>query len=63
MVKTRIQLEPKGSADASMLRMTRKIVTTEGVSGLAAGFGPTAFGYLVQGGAKFTFFELFKASI
>lgn len=61
VVKTRIQLEPKGSADASMLKMTRKIMASEGPSGLLTGFGATAVGYLIQGGAKFAGFEFFKA--
>lgn len=61
VVKTRIQLEPKGSADASMLKMTRKIISSEGPGGLLTGFGPTAVGYLIQGGSKFAGFEYFKA--
>ncbi|CAO1638071.1 unnamed protein product [Parajaminaea phylloscopi] len=61
VVKTRIQLEPKGSADASMLKMTRKIIASEGAAGLLTGFGPTAVGYLIQGGAKFAGFEYFKS--
>ena len=33
----------------------------EGLSSLLLGFRPTMTGYLLQGGAKFGFFELFKA--
>ncbi|KIS72033.1 uncharacterized protein UMAG_00455 [Mycosarcoma maydis] len=59
VVKTRIQLEPKGSKE-TMLSMGRKIVSTEGPAGLLTGFGPTAVGYLIQGGAKFAGYEFFK---
>ncbi|CEH19516.1 mitochondrial carrier [Ceraceosorus bombacis] len=60
VVKTRIQLEPKGSKLNGMATMTRHIIASEGPSGLLAGFGPTAVGYLIQGGAKFAGFEFFK---
>ncbi|PWZ02564.1 mitochondrial carrier [Testicularia cyperi] len=59
VVKTRIQLEPKGTKE-SMLSMGRKIVASEGPAGLLTGFGPTAVGYLIQGGAKFAGYEFFK---
>ncbi|CCF54205.1 hypothetical protein NDA11_001443 [Ustilago hordei] len=59
VVKTRIQLEPKGSKE-TMLSMGRKIVASEGPAGLLTGFGPTAVGYLIQGGAKFAGYEFFK---
>lgn len=59
VVKTRIQLEPKGTK-ASMLSMGRQIVSSEGPAGLLTGFGPTAVGYLIQGGAKFAGYEFFK---
>lgn len=59
VVKTRIQLEPKGSKE-SMLSMGRKIIASEGPAGLLTGFGPTAVGYLIQGGAKFAGYEFFK---
>lgn len=59
VVKTRIQLEPKGSKE-SMLTMGRKIIASEGPAGLLTGFGPTAVGYLIQGGAKFAGYEYFK---
>ena len=59
VVKTRLQLEPKGSK-LNMVSMARSIVASEGVSGLMTGFGPTAVGYLIQGGSKFCGFEFFK---
>ncbi|EPQ26252.1 uncharacterized protein PFL1_06187 [Pseudozyma flocculosa PF-1] len=59
VVKTRLQLEPKGSK-YTMVSMARNIVATEGPSGLLTGFGPTAVGYLIQGGAKFAGYEFFK---
>ncbi len=59
MVKTRIQLEPKGSK-ATMVSMAKEIVKSEGPQGLLTGFGPTAVGYFVQGGSKFCGYEYFK---
>lgn len=59
VVKTRLQLEPKGSK-YTMTSMARKIVQTEGPGGLLTGFAPTAVGYLIQGGAKFCGYEFFK---
>jgi solute carrier family 25 (mitochondrial phosphate transporter), member 3 len=49
VVKTRIQLEPKGSKP-NMVTMARNIMASEGPAGLMTGFGATATGYLVQGG-------------
>lgn len=43
-----------------MLRAGRSIVAKEGASALLTGFGPTAVGYLVQGGSKFAGYEFFK---
>ena len=43
-----------------MVRAARTIVANEGTSALLTGFGPTAVGYLVQGGAKFAGYEFFK---
>jgi solute carrier family 25 phosphate transporter 3 len=56
VVKTRIQIDPalKGN---SLLVAGRKIVAAEGTKGLLTGFGPTAVGYLFQGGAKFAGYE------
>ncbi|PWN49996.1 mitochondrial carrier [Violaceomyces palustris] len=59
VVKTRLQLEPAGSRQ-TMVSMAKNIVTTEGPTGLLTGFGPTAVGYLIQGGAKFCGYEFFK---
>lgn len=59
VVKTRIQLDPKLKA-LGMLGTGRDIVAKEGVKGLATGFGATAVGYLVQGGAKFAGYEYWK---
>ncbi|KAH7156693.1 mitochondrial carrier domain-containing protein [Dactylonectria macrodidyma] len=59
VVKTRIQVDDalKGY---NMIKAGRTIVAKEGASTLLTGFGPTAVGYLVQGGAKFAGYELFK---
>jgi len=59
VVKTRIQVDDalKGY---NMVKATRTIVGKEGASALLTGFGPTAVGYLVQGGAKFAGYEFFK---
>ncbi|KAI9638257.1 mitochondrial carrier domain-containing protein [Dioszegia hungarica] len=59
VVKTRIQIDPalKGN---SLLVAGRKIVAAEGTKGLLTGFGPTAVGYLFQGGAKFAGYEAAK---
>ena len=59
VVKTRIQVDDslKGY---NMMRAGRTIVAKEGASALLTGFGPTAVGYLVQGGAKFAGYEFFK---
>jgi solute carrier family 25 phosphate transporter 3 len=56
VVKTRIQIDPalKGK---SLLTAGRSIVAAEGPKGLLTGFGPTAVGYLLQGGAKFAGYE------
>ncbi|KAI1074528.1 mitochondrial phosphate carrier protein [Whalleya microplaca] len=59
VVKTRIQVDDalKGQ---NMVRAARQIVSKEGASALLTGFGPTAVGYLVQGGGKFAGYEYFK---
>ncbi|KAM3498449.1 hypothetical protein MY10362_008234 [Beauveria mimosiformis] len=59
VVKTRIQVDDslKGY---NMIRAGRTIVAKEGASALLTGFGPTAVGYLVQGGGKFAGYEFFK---
>jgi solute carrier family 25 phosphate transporter 3 len=59
VVKTRIQVDDalKGY---NMIRAGRSIVAGEGAAALLTGFGPTAVGYLVQGGGKFAGYEFFK---
>ncbi|EJU03151.1 mitochondrial carrier [Dacryopinax primogenitus] len=59
VIKTRIQIDPalKGH---SLLSGGRKIVAAEGPAALLTGFGPTAVGYLIQGGAKFSGYEFWK---
>ncbi|CAD6577350.1 MAG: hypothetical protein CYPHOPRED_000220 [Cyphobasidiales sp. Tagirdzhanova-0007] len=47
----------------NMLVAGRDIVAKEGTSVLLTGFGPTAFGYLLQGGAKFAGYEFWKAKL
>ncbi|EMD39527.1 hypothetical protein CERSUDRAFT_111850 [Gelatoporia subvermispora B] len=59
VVKTRIQIDP-ALARKSLLAGGRYIVANEGPAALLTGFGPTAVGYLVQGGAKFAGYEFWK---
>ncbi|GAB0132779.1 hypothetical protein EsDP_00001205 [Epichloe bromicola] len=59
VVKTRIQVDD-AMKGLNMVKATRTIVANEGTSALLTGFGPTAVGYLVQGGAKFAGYEYFK---
>jgi hypothetical protein len=47
-------------ARQSLLSGGRAIVRKEGPSALLTGFGPTAVGYFVQGGAKFAGYEFWK---
>lgn len=44
----------------NMVRAARQIVGKEGAAALLTGFGPTAVGYLIQGGGKFAGYEFFK---
>lgn len=44
----------------NMVSAGRTIIAKEGTSALLTGFGPTAVGYLVQGGGKFAGYEFFK---
>jgi solute carrier family 25 (mitochondrial phosphate transporter), member 3 len=62
VVKTRIQVDPslKGKG---LLTAGRTIVAAEGPAALLTGFGPTAVGYLVQGGMKFAGYEYFKGQL
>ncbi|KAI1485894.1 mitochondrial phosphate carrier protein [Biscogniauxia mediterranea] len=59
VVKTRIQVDD-AMKGLNMVRAARQIVAKEGASALLTGFGPTAVGYLVQGGSKFAGYEFFK---
>ncbi|OAQ62860.1 mitochondrial phosphate carrier protein [Pochonia chlamydosporia 170] len=59
VVKTRIQVDD-AMKGLNMVRAAKAIVAKEGTSALLTGFGPTAVGYLVQGGAKFAGYEFFK---
>ncbi|CDZ96182.1 mitochondrial carrier [Phaffia rhodozyma] len=59
IIKTRIQIDPALKRN-SMLTAGRKIVAAEGAAGLMTGFGPTAVGYLIQGGLKFAGYEYMK---
>jgi len=59
VIKTRIQIDP-ALARHSLLSGGRYIVAKQGPSALLTGFGPTAVGYLVQGGAKFAGYEYWK---
>ncbi|KAI0399192.1 mitochondrial phosphate carrier protein [Xylaria palmicola] len=59
VVKTRIQVDD-AMKGMNMVRAARQIVAKEGASALLTGFGPTAVGYLIQGGAKFAGYEYFK---
>ncbi|KAI0822025.1 mitochondrial carrier [Trametes gibbosa] len=59
VVKTRIQVDP-AMARMSLLSGGRMIIANEGPAALLTGFGPTAVGYLAQGGAKFAGYEFWK---
>ncbi|KAJ3573989.1 hypothetical protein NP233_g2060 [Leucocoprinus birnbaumii] len=59
VVKTRIQVDPAFKTH-SLVSGTRHIISAEGPRALLTGFGPTAVGYLVQGGAKFAGYEYWK---
>ncbi|KAF4617768.1 hypothetical protein D9613_006149 [Agrocybe pediades] len=59
VVKTRIQIDPAFKS-LSFVSGTRTIIAKEGPRALLTGFGPTAVGYLAQGGAKFAGYEYWK---
>lgn len=44
-----------------MISGTRHVIAKQGARALLTGFGPTAVGYFVQGGAKFSGYEYWKA--
>lgn len=62
VVKTRMQLG-KLDQKQGMINGFRRVVATEGVSGLYTGVGATAVGYFVQGWCKFGGFEFFKIQL
>ena len=56
-------LGPKQRSEVTKCALSgagRKIVAAEGSSALLTGFGPTAVGYFIQGGAKFAGYEFWK---
>jgi len=59
VVKTRIQIDP-AFKKLGILSGTRHLIANEGPKALLTGFGPTAVGYLVQGGGKFAGYEFWK---
>ncbi|KAH9480646.1 Mitochondrial phosphate carrier protein [Psilocybe cubensis] len=59
VVKTRIQIDPTFKGH-SFVSGSRKLLAAEGPRGFLTGFGPTAVGYLAQGGAKFAGYEYWK---
>jgi solute carrier family 25 phosphate transporter 3 len=62
VVKTRIQIDP-ALRGKGLLTAGKGIVAAEGAGALLTGFGPTAVGYLVQGGIKFSGYEFFKGKL
>lgn len=58
VVKTRMQLEP--AKYPGMIGGFRTVIAEEGAGALLTGFGPTVFGYFVQGWFKFGGVEFFK---
>ncbi|KAF8442922.1 mitochondrial carrier domain-containing protein [Boletus edulis BED1] len=60
VVKTRIQVDP-AYKNLNMISGTRYVIAKQGAQALLTGFGPTAVGYFVQGGAKFAGYEYWKA--
>ncbi|KAF7288537.1 hypothetical protein HMN09_01382700 [Mycena chlorophos] len=59
VVKTRIQVDPAFKG-LGIISGTRLVLTKESPAALLTGFGPTAVGYLAQGGAKFAGYEFWK---
>ncbi|RDB18027.1 Mitochondrial phosphate carrier protein [Hypsizygus marmoreus] len=59
VVKTRIQIDPAFKG-LGFLSGTRQLIAKESLAALLTGIGPTAVGYLVQGGTKFAGYELWK---
>lgn len=59
-MKTRIQIDP-AYKNLNIASGTRYIIAKQGPRALLTGFGPTAVGYFIQGGAKFSGYEYWKA--
>jgi len=62
VVKTRIQVDPSFKG-RGMISVGKDLVAKNGPGVLMTGFGPTAVGYLLQGGAKFAGYEYWKAKL
>ncbi|KEI38731.1 uncharacterized protein L969DRAFT_94916 [Mixia osmundae IAM 14324] len=62
VIKTTVQVNPKFKG-MGILSGGRALVSAEGPSVLMTGFGPTAAGYLLQGGAKFAGYEFWKKQL
>ncbi|KIY71248.1 mitochondrial carrier [Cylindrobasidium torrendii FP15055 ss-10] len=62
VVKTRIQIDPAYKR-LGIVTGTRYVIANEGPRALLTGFGPTAVGYLAQGGAKFAGYEFWKVQL
>eukprot|EP00547_Thalassionema_nitzschioides_P000717 CAMPEP_0194216416 /NCGR_PEP_ID=MMETSP0156-20130528/18932_1 /TAXON_ID=33649 /ORGANISM="Thalassionema nitzschioides, Strain L26-B" /LENGTH=303 /DNA_ID=CAMNT_0038945179 /DNA_START=588 /DNA_END=1499 /DNA_ORIENTATION=+ len=62
VVKTRKQVDPD-LVNQNFIQATQTIVQTEGLSTLLAGFGPTTFGYLIEGSLKFGIYEILKPTM
>lgn len=58
LVKCRIQVDP--AKYGSLVNAFRVSVREDGVRGLVRGWGPTFFGYSMQGMFKFGLYEIFK---
>lgn len=59
VIKTRMQSFPE-KYNKGVLNAAKDIITTEGISFLLAGLGPTIVGYGLEGSLKFGFYETFK---
>ena len=57
--QTRKQVDPD-LLHTSFAKATRRIIETEGINTLLSGFGPTTFGYLLEGSLKFGIYEILK---
>ncbi|KAI3649490.1 hypothetical protein MP228_005122 [Amoeboaphelidium protococcarum] len=62
VVKTRIQLDPE-KYNRGMVTAFRTVIKEEGAGALLTGFGPTAFGYFLQGAFKFGGYEFWKKTM